>query len=401
MLRRWLHYCLPALLVLAACGVYRVTLASSSKPDALRNLAHDPSLSRPPNVIAPRYDDPRVATDGQLRELLDRMKPTLAPVDTNVLVHALRLWGPRAEFGDQKHPSGATMLRYFLDDNNFRRLAPKDTPPLFSVHPDGITVRPWSEDSPHRLTGAVHVDDLLATLAESGVPLSEPFVTRDGTAHVADLLQGAMRRFHRRQQEYEWSAISYARYLFPADRWSNRYGQPVDVGALIDELMEQPMPNGVCGGAHRLEALVVLLRADDTHHVLSKRQRKKITDYLTRITALLIASQNSSGYWDRNWYLGAAGATSTPGAKQDTAYDRILTTGHHLEWLALAPPEVQPPQETIVRAGQWLVRAMLAEDDVHLRKHYGPFSHAVRALCLWRSKDPYDAWRVQVADKQK
>jgi len=390
----YLRAATPVLLVLAACGIYRVTQASSHMPDDVRRLA-----PQKPNEIAPRYDDPRVATDEQLRAIMDRMKPTLDPVDTNLLVHALRLWGPHAEFGDAKHPSGPTMLQYFLDDATFRKVAGDKSPPLFKPSADGIAVRPWNEDSPHKQTAAVHVDDLLATLAESGVPLTEPLRMREATGEVADLLEGALRRFHRRQQEYEWTAISYARYLFPAQRWENRYGQPIDVAALVDELLEQPLPNGVCGGAHRLEALVVLLRADDTHHALPKRTRKKIIDYLARVSALLTASQHSEGYWNRDWYRGspsiAQAATTQAGDKQDTMYDRILTTGHHLEWLALAPPEVQPPQETIVRAGQWLARAMLAEDAKNLKKHYGPFSHAARALCLWRSKDPYQAWKPE------
>jgi len=390
----YLRTAIPFLIVLAACGVYRVTQASSGKPADVRRLA-----PQKPNVIAPRYDDPRVATDEQLWAIMDRMKPTIDPVDTNLLVHALRLWGPHAEFGDAQHPSGPTMLQYFLDDTTFRKLAGDKSPPLFTPSPEGIAVRPWKEDSSHKQTAAVHVDDLLATLAESGVPLTEPLRMREATAEVADLLQGALHRFHRRQQEYEWTAISYSRYLYPARRWENRYGQPIDVAALVDELMEQPMPNGVCGGAHRLEALVVLLRADDTHHALPKRTRRKIIDYLARISALLTASQHTDGYWNRDWYRGSPGtaetATAKAGGKQDTMYDRILTTGHHLEWLALAPPEVQPPQETIVRAGQWLARAMLAEDAKNLKKHYGPFSHAARALCLWRSRDPYEAWKPE------
>ena len=37
--------------------------------------------------------------------------------------------------------------------------------------------------------------------------------------------------------------------------------------------------------------------------------------------------------------------------------------------------------------------SVLAEDQRELDRHYGPFSHAVRALCLWRSQDPYQVWR--------
>ncbi|MCE9547972.1 MAG: hypothetical protein K8T25_21070 [Planctomycetia bacterium] len=395
MLSDLLRPLVPLLLLIAACGAYRVALPRPAGDAAQRLAKPDAAFDRPPTKISPRYNDPRVATDGQLHAVLARMKPTLTPVDTNVLVHALRLWGPRAEFGDSRYPSGPTMLGYFLDDAEFRRIAGANTPPLFMRDKSGVRVRPWIENSPYRLTGAVHTDDLLATLAESGVTLATPLITRDGAVSVADLMRETLARFHRSQYEYEWTAISYARYLFPLSHWDNRFGQPIDTDALADELLAQPMPNGVCGGAHRLEALVVLLRADDQYHALSRRTRRKITDYLTRMSGLLIASQNSAGYWNRNWYLGsAAEAANKTHNRQDGTYDRILTTGHHLEWLALAPPEVQPPRETIVRAAQWVVRAMIAEDANGLAMHYGPFSHAARALCLWRSKDPFEAWQA-------
>jgi hypothetical protein len=73
-------------------------------------------------------------------------------------------------------------------------------------------------------------------------------------------------------------------------------------------------------------------------------------------------------------------------------YDQILVTGHQLEWLALAPEEVQPPRENIVRAGQWLAKTLLELDQKDLEAAYGPYTHAARALALWRNQDPYQAW---------
>ena len=61
--------------------------------------------------------------------------------------------------------------------------------------------------------------------------------------------------------------------------------------------------------------------------------------------------------------------------------------------MALAPPETLPPRESIVRAAQWSVRAMLEVDDHLLDQKYGPLTHAARALCLWRGMEPYEAWR--------
>jgi hypothetical protein len=32
-------------------------------------------------------------------------------------------------------------------------------------------------------------------------------------------------------------------------------------------------------------------------------------------------------------------------------------------------------------------------DQQTLEEAYGPYTHAARALALWRSKDPYEAWK--------
>ena len=55
--------------------------------------------------------------------------PFRDPVDTNVLVHALRLWGPHARFSEPAVPDGDEMLNFFLDDAHFRRLAGDQAPP--------------------------------------------------------------------------------------------------------------------------------------------------------------------------------------------------------------------------------------------------------------------------------
>ena len=80
--------------------------------------------------------------------------------------------------------------------------------------------------------------------------------------------------------------------------------------------------------------------------------------------------------------------------KIDSGIEVILATGHHLEWLALAPVEVQPPRESIIRAAQWLVQAMREVDARTLDIDYGPFSHAGRALSLWRGNEAFPAWQM-------
>src|SRR5205085_532920 len=135
----------------------------------------------------------------------------------------------------------------------------------------GVRARPSLLRDVHEASGAVHTDDLLATLAEIGTPLSQPLDTRQGTTTVGELLHGALHRFHLEQQEFEWSAISYARYVLPVTSWTNQHGQRISVDDLVDDLINHPLEEGVCGGTHRLEALVVLLRADEQAHALSPK----------------------------------------------------------------------------------------------------------------------------------
>jgi len=380
---RVIRYLAPVAILLAGLGLYRLTApAPSGDPISAHRDA--------PWTITARQQDPRVVSDTQLFQLLERMKPP-READSNKWIHALRLWGPQADFFDSRTPSGRELLNYFLDDNEFRARAGQDAPPLFRIGEDGeVEVRSWASGDPHRRLASHHRDDILATIAESGVPLDAALITRDGATTVRALLDSTMRRFHFGQHEYEWSTISYARYLFPRREWVNQYGESITLERLIENLYQRPLHHGPCNGLHRLEALVVLYRADEEARVLSPRTRALMLTHMKRVSQLLAAAQHPDGYWTRRWPLGARAA----GDRGRELYSKILVTGHHLEWLALAPPEVQPPREQIVRAAQWLTRAMLAVDDKELSKAYGPFSHAVRALCLWRAKDPYETWRA-------
>lgn len=390
MLARLSRATLPLAILLAALLLYRVLVIRPSAPLVLPR--------KEPVTIAPRYDDPRVVTDDQLAAVLARVRPPRGPAHTNHYLHALRLWGPSATFDDPDIPSGQLLRDYFLDDAVFRRLAGPGTPPLIYRSQHGLAVRTYDESAAHQETSSFHTDDVLATLAETGTPLDAALKLRDGTARVEDLLRAALIGFHRSRLEYEWTIIAYARYAFPLPSWRNKYGERLDVDGLVEELLGHPPDAGPCNGLHRLEALVVLYRADEQCHALRPRTKLRMLRYMQAASQRLAAAQSDEGYWTRQWPAGAAarqpaGSASPPA----TRYDKLLVTGHHLEWLALAPEGVQPPRETVVRAGQWLVRTLLELDERDLREAYGPYTHAARALCLWRGREAWQAVQAPAA----
>jgi hypothetical protein len=377
MLVRLIRLTLPPAIVLAALALYRLVFvfAFASPPKDDVRLPR-----REPLHICSRSHELRICSDEQLAAVLKRVKPPREPVNTNTLVHALRLWGAQADFGDDATPSGRLMLDYLLDDRVFQQLAGTDSPPIFFRGQDGIDVRSYDDSTNFQHTSSYHDADLLATLAEVGTPLDATLHLRDGTAQVSDLLEGTMRRFYLDRQEYEWTIIALARYAHPITAWRNKFGEKIDMEALVEELIDKPVELGPCDGLHRLEALVVLYRADEQSPSLPPRVKRRMLVHMKQVSDRLVQCQTVAGYWTRGW----SGQSEVAPAMRD----KLLVTGHHLEWLALAPEEVQPPRETIVRAGQWLTRALLELDDDSLLQSYGPYSHAARALCLWKGVEP-------------
>lgn len=392
MLARISRWTLPSLIIVAALGVYRLIMVSASSTVLASSTQVQVSQTVPWPVL-PRYDVKQVATDAQLAAVMDRLQPAVADRITNNIVHALRLWGPAARFDAADNLSGAEMLDYLLDDAVFQQISSGSQPLFFLDENGSLQVRAWEHDYEHRISSSYHTNDILATFGESGVPLETEIITRQGASSVGDLLNSALLDFHISQFEYEWSAISYARYAYPLKKWRNKYGEVIRLNDLVNELIRHPLPNGPCNGLHRLEAMAVLYRIaeqSEESDALPVWTRRRMVHHMTQISGLLVQSQSSDGYWTRRWPEGAVADTDDLAS----LYDRVLVTGHHLEWLALAPQEAQPPRENVVRAAQWLIRVILEADEAELNKNYALLTHSARALCLWRSQDPYQAWRA-------
>jgi hypothetical protein len=376
------RFVLPPAILLAALGIYRVLAVSPVKEEL-----NPPRAT--PWVVQPRHNEPRVATDEQLREVLIRVRPPIDPINANHFIHALRLWGPEATFDDPRLPSGAEMRDFFLQDEVFRKWAGNDKPPLFIRADDGVRTRDFDENFDQRFTSSYHNDDFLATFAESGLSLDTPMQLRDGPATVREFLTATMKRFHADRYEFEWSVISYLRYLYPLTEFENKFGEKLTASQLVQMCLNGKPGSGPCRGQHRYEALVVLLAIDEQSPGLSPQGRQAVIEHLKKASANLVASQSPAGFWTAKWIDGAAGQ----GDDKASMDEKILVTGHALEWLALAPEEALPPRENIVRAGQWIVQAINEVDEKTLVERYGPNSHAVRALCLWRGKEAYPMWQ--------
>lgn len=378
------------------CFVSTLIAAWLSTPDDIATRFNEQvkgkTLSTPleiprekPLNVTPLYDDPQVVSDEELAMVLKKLQPRF---DTNQLKpnfveHALRTWGIDAEFSDPKAMSGEQMKSVLLDHAKFIRSWGGDIPPLLEDSNTGVSIR-----YDRKPGGSVHHDHLLASLTEAGIALDEPVFGPGRVGHTFnDVLQQAIRDFRLDERETEWSAMAFGFWLAPQRSWVTGEGRRVSFDDLGRRLIRSHKRFGVCSGTHRVYSIMVLLRLHDEFDLLSEPVRQELYSHLENVRDLIIASQYEDGHWSPDWSYGKEAKPL------EFSYKDVIATGHHLEWLSIAPEELHPPRDSIYRAADWVIEKTrdLSEDE--LKTQYTFYSHIASALAMWRKSAPYPWWQ--------
>lgn len=346
-----------------------------------------PTLRSEPLTIRPTYDIPAVVSDEQLERTLLKLRPRNLGAKTklNHIDHALRFWTPHAKFQDPAFFSGEDLRAILTDNRRFTALFGEKAAPLLIDTPFGVRVRVQEG-----LASSSHFDYTAGGLSEVGTPLDFPIVTPHRQTTYRAMVEQVLHDFNLNQIEYEWSGLTMIAFLPPTKSWRTTEGQEISFDRLAQRMMREEMPRGVCFGNHRLHTLTMFLRIDDAEHVLSPAVRAEIIAFMQDMTGRLVRHQHSDGYWDGRWPNQPASSDAKDNLSGDANADRILATGHALEWWALAPKECHPPREVLAKAGQWMVRTVDNLTPEQTEAYFTYLSHAGRALALWRGKLPYE-----------
>ena len=386
----WILFVASQVLLLAAGGVWA---GYQWRQDQARYAL--PRFPKEPRRVGPLHDRPNDISDAELSRLLWKLRPRFRQPKSQVnhVDHALRFWGVEAKFADEDCLSGEEMRALLLDYRRFKSNWGDETEPFLnqtSTH--GVRAR-----VAEGVATASHVDHTLATLAEVGTPLDYPIVLDDGEAKVWDLLRQAVRDFSLNQVEYEWSVLAFALYTPSRTEWFTSEKQRISFDRLAQRIMRQDLPQGVCYGNHRLYTLAVLLRLQDETPLLSAGVQAEVTQFLTEMTARLVKNQKADGSWDRDW-AGPLPAGASDGPGSNPLGNRILATGHALEWWAIAPKSLHPPEETLQRGLRWLVTTIDKLDRRGVDTNYTFLTHAGRALAFWRKRWPAEVTLTPVEE---
>ena len=344
-----------------------------------------------PIRIASLYDDQTIVTDEQLAAVLKKILPRFSQKNLrpNYVEHALRTWGGQIEFENPALISGPEMAGFLLDTGKYIASWGDVGQPILDPLIDGVSIR-WGPDR----TASVHHDHLLACLTGAGVTLDTPVYTPRHVQSFRDVLNQALRDFQLDERETEWSVMAFGFWLAPEkiNSWHNGDGREISFDLLAERLMRNHKKHGVCLGTHRVYSLMALLRLNETYgdSVLSQQAVEQITAYLADVRDLVIASQQADGSWPPNWTDGVdALAKADPSEKMAR---RVIATGHHLEWLAIAPSDFHPDRDVVRKGAEWAIRNAIETPQSEIDENYTFYSHVGNALALWRKTTPAEFW---------
>jgi hypothetical protein len=351
-----------------------------------------PIPNNTPRVITPRHQRPDLVSREDASRILARLQPQLRGRNPkiNSVEHALRLWGTSAIFADENTLSGAEMRELLLDHRSFAAAwGPKAKP---FVMPDTRDPQRIAFRTDAGNATSSHIDHTLACLAEVGTPFDFPVITPRGESTVGRGLAESLRQFSLNQEEYEWSTLVFLHYFPEIREWTSTEGQRITWDRLAERMMRQRFVQGVCFGQHRLYTLAALLRVDEESPRLTPAMRSRVVEHLRQATEALTKSQHADGWWAGDWPgMEADGPNSALEGPFGPQADRLLMTGHVLEWWAYAPEEALPVDETLARATRWLIAEIDGLSQEQIQRYYPFLTHAGRALALWHGIEPHEA----------
>lgn len=333
---------------------------------------------------------------------LKRIRRSLRPnLDTDqfagtvpipMVLHALRFSGGSTRFAAHSTdrgafvdaPDGRRMVQCLLDHREFSRTARFAGDGLLTRSAYGVRVLTAFHGLGTNAELATHFGKVAQVLGEVGVPSHYQVRTMDNySGTVADIVREDAASISP-GVELEFVACAIARYGARQHVWYNRFGNACSFDSVANSLMSSSPESCACRGTHLPHALIVMLRCDSARHLLSHSCAADVREFLQKMSGTLQSRQRADGSWDWDWPTEGKTASVRPFLYRDDLVAKLVITGHHLEWMAFAPPDCRPPREVIRRAALWVcaewpnvIQAMQADWHVYM-----PASHAGRALAL-------------------
>jgi hypothetical protein len=314
---------------------------------------------------------PAVAVDSNLSHRIEaalknvRERDLLATNSFWTIFHGILGTGPEATLLDPMTQQRVNAIDYICKGGEIRGLS-------FLPTADGLDVQTGPQ-----FVGQGHQDQFIAEMAQWGMTLDRKFRVLGKDYTFAEFVNHArMRTRVSAQQELSWAILIIAQFYSTDHEWTNRAGDKLRFEDVVRYELNQSVEEAACGGTHRLFGLTW------AYHQHRQRGGEKtgvwndVAVKIEKYKKLARKYQNGDGSFSTRYLAGPANV-------QDPQV-RIGTTGHVLEWLALALTDEELREPWVQDAASAL--SLMILDSSGRPIDGGSLYHAAHGLHIYHAR---------------
>jgi hypothetical protein len=283
------------------------------------------------------------------------------------IFHGILGLGPSLTLKDPQTGEKINAVEHICSGNHLRGLR-------FLPTRWGVDVENWTDGQG---VGQGHQDQFIAEMAQWGMKPDQRFVVFGRDYTFMDFVRHSQMRARVTQnQELSWTIIIIAQYLGTDLTWTNGYGEKLTFEDIVRYELDASVENAACGGTHRLFGLSWALHL----HMRKGGGRtgvwQEIHDKTIKYRDIAKKMQNPDGSFSTGYF-------KSPGDASDKQL-RLHSTGHILEWLALALPDSELRKPWMQDAANALALMILEQQGAAIES--GSLYHAVHGLLMYYAR---------------
>jgi hypothetical protein len=284
--------------------------------------------------------------------------------------HGILGLGPSIELVDPETGKHVNALDYIAGGGKLRGLS-------FKPAPQGLDV----ETMAGTFTGQGHQDQFVAEMVEWGVAPERKFVVDGKDYTFDDFLRYSKARASVKQQqpqpqELEWAIVIIGTRYGTDISWTNAAGEELRFEDLMRAEVDKDVDKAACGGTHLLFGLTWAYHLHLQKGGQTTGVWKDVADRIALYKRRAREQQNVDGSFSTEYFRDRG---SAPDMGQ-----RIATTGHIFEWLALALSDEELKEPWVQGAANALSLMFLENQDKGIEG--GAMYHAVHGLIIYSSR---------------
>ncbi|HZZ76897.1 MAG TPA: hypothetical protein VFE62_00165 [Gemmataceae bacterium] len=237
---------------------------------------------------------------------------------------------------------------------------------------DGLDVQTGPQ-----FVGQGHQDQFIAEMAEWGMPADRKFKVGGRDYTFADFTRHSkMRASVKREQELSWAIIIIGQYYGTKARWTNSFGEDLDYDDVVRYETNASVNQAACGGTHRLYGLTWAYHLHLKNGGKAEGVWQDVASKIAQYKELARDLQGPDGACSTDYFKGK-------GRNPDLG-QRISTTGHTVEWLALAMTDAELREPWMQNAVSALAVMILDARDTEVEG--GALYHAAHGLYTYHAR---------------